>query len=153
MSWSIFHNSFKFEFHFQQALWDSQDFVSSHQVSRQHSGGKTNLCKEKPKFVWISKKPNWVPAEWCWWLRFESTMKYFVKISINNNKISHCALRCSAISTIQRYSIWLLLNTNKCGLFSKDFFSVSKRPLEALTRRNRSRQLFKLWSEPKSEPK
>ena len=87
---------------------------------------KNKYFDKKPTFVCILKKPNWVPAEWCWRLRFESTMKYFVKISRNNNKISHCALRCSAISTIQRYSIWLLLNTNKCGLFFKRFFFCLK---------------------------
>ena len=82
---------------------------------------KNKSFDKKPTFVCILKKPNWVTAEWCWRLRFESTVKYFVKISRNNNKISHCALRCSAIKQIQRYSIWLLSNTNKWRLFFKRF--------------------------------
>ena len=82
-------------------------------ASRGHSGRKTNLFKEKPKFVWISKKPNWVPAEWCWRLRFENTMGYFVKISWNNNKISHCASKSQPSAPFSCDSIWLLLDFYK----------------------------------------
>ena len=72
------------------------------------------------------KEAKLSPAEWCWRLRFDSTMKYFVKISINNNKISHCALRCSAISPIQRYSIWLLSKIQTNALCSKSERNAQK---------------------------
>ena len=36
--------------------------------------------QKKPTFEWISNKPNGVPPEWCWQLRFEITMGYFADI-------------------------------------------------------------------------
>ena len=41
---------------------------------------KNKYFQKMPTLFWISKKPNWVPAEWCWQLRFESTMGYFADI-------------------------------------------------------------------------
>ena len=85
---------------------------------------KNKYFDKKPTFVCILKKPNWVPAEWCWRLRFDSTMKYFVKISINNNKISHCALRCSAISRFKgtQFGFFQIqTNPSKWRLFFKRF--------------------------------
>ena len=69
---------------------------------------KNKSFQKKPSFIWISKKPNWVTAEWCWRLRVENTMEYFVKISRNNNKISHCVLNSQPSAPFSCDSIWLL---------------------------------------------
>ena len=85
---------------------------------------KNKSFQKKPSFVWISKKPNWVPAEWCWRLRFENTMRHFVIISYYFlmfwQNISLCP-QISAVSTIQQDSIWLLWNTKQRGHFLKIF--------------------------------
>ena len=59
-SWTIFRDYWKC---FERTFWR-----------------KNKYFQKKPTFEWISNKPNGVPAEWCWQLRFESTMGYFADI-------------------------------------------------------------------------
>ena len=95
---------------------------------------KNKYFQKMPILFWILKKPNWVPADWYWRLRFENTMRHFVIISYYFlmfwQNISLCP-QISAVSTIQQDSIWLLWNTKQRGHFLKIFgFSAKKHSLK-----------------------
>ena len=85
------------------------------------SGKKKQIFSKNALFVLYFKEAKLSPAEWCWRLRFEDTMKYFVKTSRNNNKMSHCVLKSQQSVPFSWDSIWLLWNPKQSWHFLKIF--------------------------------
>ena len=93
------------------------------------------------------KKPNWVTAEWCWQLRVENTVGYFIIISWYFDKIFHCVLNSQPSAPFSCDSIWLLWNPNKRGLFfEKICFSAMKHLLKQFWCTVRSNHPVVHWS-------
>ena len=118
--------------HFKPEKWRIAQIFSSKQRFKRTFSWTNNFSPKMPMFVCISKKPNWVPAEWCWRLRFESTLNYFVKILRNNNKISHCALKSQPSAPFSCTQFGFFEIQTNMGIFWKDSFFYHKCPLEAL---------------------
>ena len=53
---------------------------------------KNKFYHKKPIFVCISKKPNGITAEWCWWLRF-----HCISLKIDSYN-AHCLLKIFSAS-------------------------------------------------------
>ena len=109
-----------FSYH-SQAIWDSQYFALSHSASRNVFWQKNQIFLKNALFVLYFKEAKLSPAEWCWRLRFEDTMKIFVKTSRNNNKMSHCVLKSQPSVPFSWDSIWLLWNPKQSWHFLKIF--------------------------------
>ena len=140
-----FRVSMQFSSHSNQKSDVSPKFFLQNSVSRGHSGEQTIFSQKMPMFVCISKKPNWVPAEWCWRLRFESTLNYFVKILRNNNKISHCALKSQPSAPFSCTQFGFFEIQTNLGIFWKDSFFYHKCPLEALFWRKNLGDTSQYW--------
>ena len=125
--------------------WRIAQIFSSKQRFKRTFSWTNNFSPKMPMFVCISKKPNWVPAEWCWRLRFESTLNYFVKILRNNNKISHCALKSQPSAPFSCTQFGFFEIQTNMGIFWKDSFFYHKCPLEVLFWRKYLSESSQYW--------
>ena len=87
---------------------------------------KNKYFQKMPTLFWISKKPNWVPAEWYWRLRFENTMRHFVIISWCFDKNFHCVLKSQPSAPFSRTQFGFFEIQNKEGIFWKYLFFCQK---------------------------
>ena len=88
---------------------------------------KNKYFQKMPTLFWISKKPNWVPAEWYWRLRFENTMRHFVIISWCFDKNFHCVLKSQPSAPFSRTQFGFFEIQNKEGIFWKYLFFLPEK--------------------------